>query len=334
MRLALVALLLLPLVAAQGSPDYGNYQYGDYGDYQGGCVDAVDFDGSDDDEVSYEYAYVCEGTVRAVDFSFEIGIESELSMEAALVEGANSNRPESVAAFDMTVGLIGVAVFEDTDGDGAFGPDDDALVEEAFSSGGWGAMQTRNQDGRVEFSATYDLDMGGEFKVLGSAQVAPYTVEGIRVLPGDTKIDFEFHDVPFPTESAKIALVLGISSEAATVKSGGPHGIQGREQGIAVGGAQSAYFAWAKTAKVDGVDRPVSAYEDVSFESDDIQQDGQTIHAHDAEGTISLAYPQGKDIVHDPRLGVAFSKSGGNGIPAPGLVVAPLLLAAAAMRRR
>ncbi len=335
----LLAVFLLPMVTAQsGDPgDYGDY--GDYDDYSGGCMDGVDVDRDDPDELSYEYYYICDGTVNVADFSFEIGPTTELSLEAAVVSGWNGQTSEegaqgNVAAMDLNVAILGVAVFEDTDGDGAFGPDDEAISELGFSSSGWSSIRSSHRDGVVDFDVDYDLDIGGTFRLVGTAQVSPFTAGGIRVQPGDTKIDFEFHDVPFPSETAKLALVLGINSEVANVQAGDPHGIQGKEAGVAIGGAQSAYFAWAKTAQVDGQDRPVRHYEELETESANVGREGQQVQATEVDGVITLAYEQGSEIIHDPRLGVAFSKSGSNGAPGPGLLIVPLLLAAAALRRR
>ncbi len=331
MRYLLILLFLIPASLAQpGCGEYcGDYGEYEYGDYEGGCVHAVEWDDGAN-QIVYEYAYVCDGEVEAVEFIFETAGQPEFLLEAAMVSG---NRG-SVVAMELQVEIGAIVLFEDQDGDRAFHPEKDEVLElDDFDGDRWGRIQAEEAGNGVRYHADYELAFGGTFRVAAEARGESYKAGGFRVNPTDTKIDFEFHDMSYPTETSQVAIVLLIGSEVASVSGGTPRGIQSGEQGIAIGGGQSAYFTWAKTAVVDGKMRPVYAIDETERSRESVSGNGANVEAYEAFGAVTLAYAQGADIVHDPRLGVAFSQ-GNKDAPVPIWLGFAAFAAVALLRRR
>ncbi|MDG6939711.1 MAG: hypothetical protein JRN39_04835 [Nitrososphaerota archaeon] len=163
----------------------------------------------------------------------------------------------------------------------------------------------------------YDIQMttrNGSFSFTMSAQIynTGVTLAGTPIAPTEAKINFIIDNYPFVSDSSRLALIasfggtqhFGNSTRTTIV---GTTGTQEQTKTIntqtsaVVSSNAFSYFTWASTAQVDGQNVPVLSK----------QMSNGT-----AFSTIQLDYPQGKNITHDPILGVG---SGGIGdIPALG----------------
>jgi hypothetical protein len=123
--------------------------------------------------------------------------------------------------------------------------------------------------------------------------------------PEEIKIDFEIQEYPFMNQSTLLALSTHVESPytitPTSTTSDEQHHIATQESELNISSADhSGFFSWANEVIVDNVSHPVnttvvSETEQV-FSGNDNHQESHT--------QVIFSYPQGKSIVHDPKIGV------------------------------
>jgi len=137
---------------------------------------------------------------------------------------------------------------------------------------GWIVNMTANDRGATYTIKTQIFNTGVRLK------------DGTPVAPTEAKIDFIFENFPWSAEDSRLSLVTTFGGQLGmgTVT----HYDDSTE--VVVERNAYAYFTWASTATVDGVLSSVTVYK---------RSDGQIRY-------VELNYAQGKNITHDPILGV------------------------------
>ncbi len=196
--------------------------------------------------------------------------------------------------------------FEDRDGDGAFSPLDDEVIQWMRVSnlsvlsppevGPFPADSVTGQQVNITYgfpehaSGTFDLI----FRVFG----LPTQVDGLLLGPTETKIDIRFTDFPFVSDTSQLALGLDIRTNfelevdpSLTF-----------DQVNATGEEFAAFFRWMPEAVlVDGNETKAEVT---------IVRVSRAVEIRGGEGEFEselrlfLAYPRGSEIVHDPIVGI------------------------------
>lgn len=137
-------------------------------------------------------------------------------------------------------------------------------------------------------------------------------INGSLIAPTQVKIDVEIRDFNFTEVDSLLALKVELSTELETSYDGET---EDEVDGRAIDEAEmdvlltdvTGFFSWKESAKIDGVTHLVnSSIDEVTTTEQDIY----------------LSYPQGNEIVHDPKIGFEnLLVVGGNPLPIPEVLV-------------
>ena len=121
------------------------------------------------------------------------------------------------------------------------------------------------------------------------------------ISPSEMKIDFIIQNYPYKNNNTQLALVmeivtdynLNIEDESFDEKKG----FASNETSINISSMNySGFFSWLNTANIDGVNQSVHAS---IFKVENIGINGLDIVKY-----LSISYPRGNQIIHDPKIGV------------------------------
>ena len=120
------------------------------------------------------------------------------------------------------------------------------------------------------------------FQIIADVFPTKAIVDGAAVKPSETKITIVIKDFPYQ-EGGSLALLIKAASETEMKEED-----HESEREIEVNSATAqGYFSWAKEAVVDGATSKVNS----------------SVVSTDGGKLVALSYPNGNDIVHDPKLG-------------------------------
>lgn len=184
-------------------------------------------------------------------------------------------RPDVVP---LDVQLDIVVEYRDTDGDGAYDVGEPVLNRTDLRTAPHRVVQ---DDANETRELVYELHGDGELVLrfdLGTAH-------GRQVA---TKVDVRITGHTFEGPDTRLALgsLVEVPGGVETVEIDGEPAIAGTS------GDEVAYLSWAPTVEVDGVEHAVGWSAHVSAETPS------------ESAIVYWSYPQGDEIVHDPRLGV------------------------------
>jgi hypothetical protein len=141
-------------------------------------------------------------------------------------------------------------------------------------------------------------------------------INGSTIAPTQVKIDVMIMGFNFTDSSSQLALKVELSSELETTFD---DSTEDEEDGRAVSEAEmdvlltdiTGFFSWKESAEIDGVTHLVNS----------------SIHEVSATETeIFLNYPQGDEIIHDPKIGFEdLLLTGGSPLPIPEILADNLL---------
>lgn len=138
------------------------------------------------------------------------------------------------------------------------------------------------------------------FQIIAYIYTKSAVVNNTNLNPTELKITIVIENFPFTQTNSSLGLVVDAHSQAEIHTAESPSSDQGDvEVDTAV---TRGYFSWSNSALVDNVARPVNS----------------TLSKEGEDHLITLIYPHGTKIVHDPILGVG-------PIPAVGLFGSALL---------
>jgi hypothetical protein len=207
--------------------------------------------------------------------------QAEFRLERLNQSGAGDVR-------DIRIAFTRLIEYQDTDADLAYEATDATLrvwnVHDAVVPL---IRDTPAPDGAHEAVATYDFDSPVEDgqdqpRVELRFHISPQmqTRAGLPVLPTETKLDIEIHDVPYNSTDSRIAAEFQVTTDAPAQASDDALQTDAGPTRFAVG--------WQPTATVDGLSRPVGT---------------SIVPASDTAHGIYFSYARGDDIRHDPTIG-------------------------------
>ncbi len=240
-----------------------------------------------------------------VEDSFTIEVEvglngAEFKVEFETESGTNETEREFEVEFDELIEFIDVndnGVYDDS-------VDDDVQTLELVSFEPLVYTVENTADGPVHIIDVLTTD--GIFGARVYA-VGDFTeINGSVIAPTQVKIDVYIRDFNFTEVDSLLALKVELSTELETSFD---DETEDEEDGRAVDEAEidvlltdvTGFFSWKESAEIDGVTHLVnSSIDEVTATEQDIY----------------LSYPQGNDIVHDPKIGFEnLLVLGGNPLP-------------------
>ncbi len=193
--------------------------------------------------------------------------------------------------------------FLDTNGDGAFSPLDDEVVQDflveelAVDELSTGAFEVDGKVGQqVNVNYTFPGTENGNFSLVFWVFGQFTFVNGVPVRPSEAKIDIHIEDFPFLEEESSVAVGLIVKTEFEIEDEDVTF-----DELLAQGQEHAAFFRWADEAEVDGVNQPVTSTRvsekiEVELEPDEGEFENKT--------RLFLAYVRGSEIIHDPTVGI------------------------------
>lgn len=219
------------------------------------------------------------------------------------IELKYSNKGDGAqATIQMAVAFQQIIEFEDANGDGILGPEDEVVSTYGLEGAQYANFehQTRTTlDGKTEDVITGST-ADGVFKVVSHMAGTQTRVQAGELSPSWAKIDLVIEDFPYVRATTRLALKTRVETQAqvavrqnATVAAYlGPNesGVEART------GDMVAYYAWLRNAEVDGAQKQVRSV---------TEQNGGT--------NVFLCYEHGQNITHDPRLGLPVGSAASDG---------------------
>ncbi|MHB8634598.1 MAG: hypothetical protein ACYDBQ_11675 [Thermoplasmatota archaeon] len=176
----------------------------------------------------------------------------------------------------LTAAVASVSEFVDANGNGRFDLGEPVLQRVTLASANASVVQVDN----ATRDARYQLPRGGTVTLV------------FHLKPEDagaaSKFDILIDDFPFQSTATRIAVVVLVH-----VDGGVRFATLGGEPALAGLDAKAPFLSWTRQATVDGLPADVGATIQVAADQ------------NSADGILAWSYPQGRHIVHDPKLGVA-----------------------------
>jgi len=241
------------------------------------------------------------------EFDFTLSIEQGIRLKLEFSREVNATEFE----LEVSVRFRQLVEFVDQNGDGLPSPGETVqtvdLTTKTFSTPT--VTPQTSEDG--ESGSRVETHLVGEaFTFQVTALVFPSfaVVNDTIIKPTETKITIVLKDFPFQ-QNGSVALIAKAESEKEIEQkaTGVEKEVKVEAQGV------EGFFSWSNQAMVDGVSKEVKS--SINPEDDDMQ--------------ITLSYPNGKQIVHDPKLGVNITTGGQTGILPTTYIYASVGIAAA-----
>lgn len=239
--------------------------------------------------------------------SFKIGVEvgpngAEFNVEFETESTTNETERE------FEVQFVELVEYLDVNGNGVYDDsiDTDLRTVELVSFEPLVYMVENTADGPVHIIDVLTTD--GVFGARVYA-VGDFTeINGSLIVPTQVKIDVMIMNFNFTDVSSQLALKVELSTG---VETSFDDSTEDEDEGRAVSEAEmdilltdvTGFFSWKESAEIDGTTYPVNS----------------SIHEVTAtEQEIFLNYPQGNEIIHDPKIGFEnLLLVGGNPLPIP-----------------
>ncbi|NWG09144.1 MAG: hypothetical protein HXX80_02330 [Nitrososphaerales archaeon] len=221
---------------------------------------------------------------------FEVNFSSNdgISIMLKYGNGTEASSEEVEAGLDFSVEFLSIVEYIDTDGSGTLTEGDIIiqtlnLTELSYSQPV--VSTTTSMDGETGY--IFETHSLGDFVFGITAELySNYALaDNTLVSPTETKITISIENFPFQDTNGDslMALQIRASSEMNVEEE-----FATTETEIKVKSETAeGFFSWIPTASVDGVNKPVNS---------SITTNEETL--------INLSYPHGKDIIHDPILGI------------------------------
>lgn len=197
----------------------------------------------------------------------------------------------------LSFNLVFKEVFEfiDNNQNGRYDGADEIVKTQDLSQIQFNNLNFDDENNGYRFSINSD-DSSIGFDVQGKGEFMKY---GDQILsPSEAKIDLQFnHD--FERDDSMLAVKIMIESQHQNSLQKRTYdeekGYATNESGIKLSkNNYSGFFTWKNRANIDGKNKPVNA----TFISE------SSVGSDDGDNLLYLCYPQGSEIVHDPKVGV------------------------------
>jgi hypothetical protein len=221
-------------------------------------------------------------------FRTEPGITLKLHFKSE----AESKTEENETKLDITVRFLQLREFQDLNSNGRLDAEEKVVQVLDLTKLKYSpiTLQTIQSDNNLTGYRLEAHSLGNvTFQIMADLFPDQALVNGTRFGPGATKVTIGIRQFPFSGNGTKLALIIQASS---TLKTEVESDVEKREVKIRSATAEG-FFVWEGTAAVDGASQPVG--------SSTLREGGRIF--------IALTYPAGRDIVHDPLIGVRVQAS-------------------------
>jgi hypothetical protein len=245
---------------------------------------------------------------KTVENEFEIKFSTEEGIRLDLGFSSETNATE----FELEVKVLfyQLVEFVDQNGDGVPSAGEEVqtmdLTAKAYSSSTVTQITSKDGESGYKFES-HIMNEAFVFQIIAEIFPTYALVNDTIVKPMEMKITIVIKDFPYE-ESGALALMIKATSEMEIEREYGDV-----EEEIEVKSATAeGYFSWSKEVWVDSVSKEVKS----------------SVVNTEKGKLIALSYPNGKDIVHDPKLGVSLVSSVA-GLPWIYMVVGAAIIALA-----
>lgn len=238
---------------------------------------------------------------QTVENEFQVKLRTDGGVRIDFSFGTEINTTET--ELEVNVRFRQLIEFVDNNGDGLPNGYENVqtidLTNKAFSS------PTVTQITSTDDETGYKLEthIQGQtyvFQVIVETFPTFAVVNNTLIAPTESKITIAIKDFPYQ-QNGSLALTAKIESEKEIEEK-----TNGDEKELEIKSANATgFFSWNNTAQIDGISKQVKSNT-----------------ATDNGRLVTLAYPNGQNIVHDPKIGITLSPvSSGSGLFGPGLQV-------------
>jgi hypothetical protein len=287
-------------------------------------ADDDDDDGVDDDveeenkrDISINY----DGDDAKIESKVDSGDNKNRFM--ALMEGTSEGLKfdlefEKVTVDNQTVikfwlNIPEIIEFEDTNANGIYEPSVDTVAS-TYLINSYKTLVHTTQTIKNETVYIFSLETtDGIFNTTMYVSGGFVEVNDILIAPSQFKFDIIISGFNYTANDTLLALKIELDSEFDVEfeedekTEDEADGRASDEQQVEVGyGNYTAYFSWLKTATVDGVEQDVLA---------------SSVTANLEDSEMYLNYPQGTEIIHDPKIGIEGLITGWGGLGTVGIIV-------------
>lgn len=326
-RIIALTLALLLLVMTCFAPMVGIVAADDEDDdFEDNDDDDIDDDDGDDVDDDFEKAMERELDIEInneqveIESEFETDeMENEFEIRFLTAEGIAMNLEydsevnSTEYELELDVKFLRLVEYIDGNGNGVYDEDEAVqtinLAEIAYSYPTVNQItSTDNEEGYKIESHSQNADF--DFQIVAYTFPKHAVIEESTVNPTEIKIDIVINGFPYQEDSSVLALLISANSEMEMET-----GTINEEEDIEIESDTAAgYFSWSDKVMVDDVQKTVNS----------------TVISTEEEGTlIVMSYPNGTEIVHDPRLGVNILSSSIMGFPWLYFVVGAAIIASA-----
>ncbi|MFW6117588.1 MAG: hypothetical protein ACOC6G_03290 [Thermoproteota archaeon] len=266
-----------------------------------GDEDDDDQDGVDDEKEEQEKRELeiesSDGTAKVeskmeregMENEFEIYLSSEegVSIELKYENETDQESEETEVELNLRVQFLTLVEYTDEDGSDTLTENDTVINEMGLTDLSYNPPQVTpvvSEDGETGYG--FETVSQGNFAFNITAVFFPTyaVVDSSLVTPTETKITISITDYPFEQEDSLLALQVNADSKMEIDKE-----TETTDSEVKVtSDTANGYFSWVKWVMVDGENRTVTHSFTMSEE----------------ETLINLCYPQGTNIIHDPKLGI------------------------------
>lgn len=227
--------------------------------------------------------------------------QDEIAYDFSTAEGISLNVQYSsqvnATQFELGLGIrfLNITEFVDKNGDGLLSPGE-ALQTIDLTKLNYSSPQVTNVSSTGGLTGykveSHTVGQSYTFQVIAYIFPKLTVINGTTLNPTEMKITIVISNFPYTQSSSALALIISARSQAQ-VEQAMVHnetGSVGNEEEIKIKDTTNeVYFSWLASASVDGVARPVNS----------------TVSKTAEESLVTLTYPHGTTIVHDPKLGVS-----------------------------
>ncbi len=245
-----------------------------------------------------EFYIYSEKVSGGVENYFEVYVEGgDEGLEVYLYFASESSSREYELEFELSV--ISIIEFKDDDGNSGFTQGSEISISQTkltqFKNLNYEEILSSSGDKVHNFSLG---SQNGIFQMNMYVSSSFTQFENQILAPSQVKMDFLIYDYPYVEEQSMLALKTQIESESESAEYEESEETESEKEGwasnesevkISANNEVSGFFSWSKIALIDGVERGVYVN----------RYGGQ-----ENSNTLYFNYPRGKDIFHDPKIGV------------------------------
>jgi len=241
------------------------------------------------------------------DYEDELEISFEIDHGPRLKLDYENNMYSSENELSFDVRIRELIEYRDTNRNGRYDEDDVIVNNYSFENKKFKNFTYLNQlsdDGKkINFVSTQTEDDIFKMNLYFSGNFSE--INNQILTPSEVKIDFIINEYPFEENDTNLALRTMLNTKHETELEAESfdesQGFSENESVLDINSLNNGgFFSWAETVIVDGIVKPVNST--VNSETEETIRENEKIS--NKISNIYFSYPQGRNIVHDPKVGV------------------------------